>query len=269
MIQRRSCAALAFWLGACVLNGQTTARTGALTAAVTANAKVAPPAGNQKDAVEQIVRDYIMEHPELLMESLQRFQQNAKTAEAQRNREMVVARQADLTKDALTPVAGNPKSQVTLTAFFDYRCGFCKKVMADLLPLTKPDSPVRVVFKEFPILGPESTTATRAALAAAKQGAYLEFHKALMSTPEAISMETLEAVAGRLKLDVAKWKADMAAPELEQTIQANHELAASIGVQATPTFVAGSELVAGAMDAAGFRALIERAKGQPKAAVGK
>lgn len=264
MIQRRSCAALAFWLGACVLNGQTTARTGALTAAVTANAKVAPPAGNQKDTVEQIVRDYIMEHPEVLMESLQRFQQNAKTAEAQRNREMVVARQADLTKDAITPVAGNPKSQVTLTAFFDYRCGFCKKVMADLLPLTKPDSPVRVVFKEFPILGPESLTASRAALAAARQGAYVPFHQALMGTQEAISLEVLEAIAVKLKLDTARWKADMASPEVERAIQTNQELAASIGVQATPTFVAGTELAPGALDAGGFRALIEKAKAQVK-----
>ena len=212
-----------------------------------------------KATLDQTIRDYIMQHPEVLMESLRRGQEATKTAEAQRAKETIAARKADLAADAITPVAGNANSDVTLTFFFDYRCGYCKKVTADLLPLTQADSRVRVVFKELPILGPESETASRAALAAAKQGAYVPFHQALMSHQGAFSMEALEEVARGVKLDVARWKTDMTGAEVEQAIRANQALAASIGIQATPSFVAGSELVAGAMDAQGFTALIRRA----------
>lgn len=249
--------ALTLLAAACVTYGQTPSR------------KAPPPApaaaANLKQTVEQIARDYILEHPGILMESLRRFQENTKAAEAQKSRQMISARKAELRADSLTPAAGNPASDVTLTVFFDYRCGFCKKVTSELLPLTEANSRVRVVFKEFPILGPESKAASRAAMAAARQGAYLEFHKALMNSGGgALSADSLEEIARNLKLDVAKWKADMASPETEKAIQANHQLASAIGVQATPTFVAGDELIAGALDAKGFATLIDKAKSQPQ-----
>ena len=249
-------AALAFLVAALALDAQTPTQT-----RVAASVRAQPAAGVSQDkaAVDQMIRDYIMQHPEVLMESLRRGQERTKAAESQQAREAIVARQAELAGDLVTPAAGNAKSSVTLTFFFDYRCGYCKKVTADLAPLIKPDSPVRVVFKELPILGPESEAASRAALAAAKQGAYVPFHQALMSHQGAFSMEALEEVAREVKLDVARWKADMTGAEVDQAIRANQALAASIGIQATPSFVAGSELAAGALDAKGFAALIGRA----------
>jgi protein-disulfide isomerase len=268
MIHRRTRATasqrllLSLLVAACLSNGQTVTGNSAAKADGPAQSKVPLAPDHIKETVEHIARTYILDHPELLVESLRRMQENSKVAETQRTKEMLSARKTELAKDLFTPAAGNASSDVTLTFFFDYRCGYCKKVTADLIPLTQADSKVRVVFKELPILGPESETASRAALAAAKQNAYLEFHKALMGHQGAFSLEALEEIARGVKLDVAKWKADMAAPEVEQAIRANQELAASIGIQATPTFVAGSELAAGALDAKGFAALIDRAKAQ-------
>lgn len=251
--------ALTFLAAACATYGQTTPSGKAPAAAA-----APPPAANLKQTVEQIARDYILEHPDVLMESLRRFQENTKAAEVQKNKQMISARKAELRADSLTPAAGNPASDVTLTVFFDYRCGYCKKVTSELLPLTEANSRVRVVFKEFPILGPESMAAARAAMAAARQGAYLEFHKALMNSGGALSADSLEEIARNLQLDVPRWKADIASPEIEKAIQANHQLASAIGVQATPTFVAGDELIAGALDAKGFATLLEKAKNQPQ-----
>ena len=244
-------------LVALALNAQTPAR-------VAAKVRAQPPAAvhQEKASVDQMIRDYIMQHPEVLMESLRRGQERTKAVESQQAKEAIVARQAELAADLVTPAAGNAKAAVTLTFFFDYRCGYCKKVTADLLPLTQASSPVRVVFKELPILGPESETASRAALAAARQGAYIPFHQALMSHQGAFSMEALEELARGAKLDIAKWKTDMSGAEVDQAIRANQALAASIGIQATPSFVAGSELAAGALDAQGFAALIAKAKSQ-------
>ncbi len=237
---------LSFSLGACLLNGQTSSAPS--------------PAPALKETVEKIVRDYILENPALVMESLRGLQEKSRAAEALKSRGAISARQAELAKDNLAPAAGDLSSNVTLTFFFDYRCGYCKKVTADLLPFTKAGSPVRVVFKELPILGPESEAAARAALAAGKQKAYLPFHQALMGHQGAFTQGAFEEIARSLGLDVTQWKADLGAPDVGQTIQLNQELAASIGIQATPSFVAGTELAAGALDAKGFAALIERAK---------
>ena len=112
-----------------------------------------PPAQCLKNTVEQIIRDYIPQHPEVVVESLRGAREKTRAAKADKARGAITTRQTELAKDLLTPAAGNPSSGVTLTFFFDYRCGYCKKVTADLLPLTQADSPVRVVFKEDPSWG--------------------------------------------------------------------------------------------------------------------
>lgn len=238
---------LTLTLGSRLVNGQTSPSA---------------PAPALKETVEQIVRDYIMQHPDVVMDSLRGMQERSRAAEALKARDAISGKKEELGGDALTPVAGNPSSDVAMTFFFDYRCGYCKKVTADLMPFTKADSPVRVIFKEFPILGPESEFASRAALAAARQKVYLPFHQALMQHQGAFTPEGLEEIARGLKLDIAKWKSDMAAPEVDQAIRANQALAASVGIQATPSFVAGTELAPGALDLQGFRSLIDRAKAE-------
>jgi protein-disulfide isomerase len=166
--------------------------------------------------------------------------------------------------DPASPVAGK-RDGVTLIEFFDYRCGYCKKVDPIVTELLAQNPTVRVVYKVFPILGAESLTAAKAGLAANKQGAYEQFHKALIAARESITMDFLEKIAGEVGLDFARLKADMASPEVEKEISDNMKLAQALNIQATPTFIAGSELIRGAVDAVQLRALVVKAEAARKA----
>jgi protein-disulfide isomerase len=129
-----------------------------------------------------------------------------------------------------------------------------------VLELTAEDSGAYVVFKELPILGPESAMAASAALAAHKQGAYVEFHKALMTAAEPISMPAIEQLASKLALDVDKLRRDMRSAEVGESLARNQQLAEALGVRATPAFVIGTDLISGALEPSRLRALIARAR---------
>src|SRR5690606_957408 len=129
----------------------------------------------------------------------------------------------------------------------DYRCPYCKRALPALEALLVRDPQVRVIFKELPILGPESVYAARAALAAHRQGRYVEFHRRLMAAP-AVNEATVKAIAGQLKLDFARLQADMRHPEVEQAIQRTFRLAEALEINGTPAFVVGSRIIPGAVD---------------------
>ncbi len=219
-------------------------------------------ASAETGALDTQVRQYILDHPEVLIESLKNFQAKQKLAEEERARQAVVAEQKNLVDDPSSPVAGHAGglTGVTIVEFFDYRCGYCKQVDATVLGLLQSNPNVRVVYKELPILGPDSMLAARASLAANKQAANLEFHKKLIATTEPITETVVERIATELKLDVAKLNADMRAPEIDEILMRNRELSEKLNVRATPTFVIGSEIVAGAVDAEGFQRLIAKDK---------
>ena len=166
---------------------------------------------------------------------------------------------ASLFDDAASPVAGTPTPRSTIVQFFDYKCGYCRRVSPTLSTLLEKHKNVRMIYKELPILGPESHMASRAALAAEKQGAYLAFHRELMSLNGPITPEAIEGTGRKLGLDVARLKADMSSKEVEAALMQNQRLANAIGVQSTPSFVIGGELISGAMDLTGFEELISRA----------
>jgi protein-disulfide isomerase len=212
-----------------------------------------------RPAIEQIVHQYILQHPEVLMESVRLYQDRERTAQNERSREAVLAKLTDLQKDPSSPVAG-AAGGVTLVEFFDYRCGYCKRAASTVLKLLADHPEVRLVFKEFPILGPESSLAAKAGLAANKQGGYLKFHQALMALSGPITMSAIEELAGKQGLDIAKLKAGMESPEVQSILSRNRELAHEVGVNSTPSFVIGSELVSGAIDAAAFDRLIAQAR---------
>ncbi len=149
---------------------------------------------------------------------------------------------------------------VTGVEVFDYRCGFCKKAESAIRKLLADHPDIQLVFKEFPILGPESSVAAKAGLAAHKQGGYLKFHQALMALPGPITMVAIEELAGKQGLDVSKLKTDMESPEVQAILARNRDLGRDLGVKSTPSFVIGSELVQGAMDAAAFERLIAQAQ---------
>ena len=182
------------------------------------------------------------------------------TRPEERQRETLKAQQAILTQDPDSPVIGNPDGDVVVVEFFDYRCGYCKKVVNDLRQVVESDGNIRLVMKEFPILGPESQLAARAALASAKQGRYEEFHFALMTARGQINEASIMAIAEDSGLDIDRLKQDMEGEEIDALLQKNFELAQSLGIRGTPAFVIGDELYPGALDLQSLKALITKAR---------
>jgi protein-disulfide isomerase len=212
-----------------------------------------------RSEVEQIIREYILQHPELLMESVRGYQEREQIAAQQRSREAIAAKHRELFEDKAAPVSGKADAKVTIVQFFDYNCGYCRRVTPTVVKLLEENQDVRMIFKEMPILGPDSHLAARAALAAQKQDAYFKFHRALMDLKSPSTATAIEETGRKLGLDVARLKTDMDSPEIQAILAKNQQLAAALGVQSTPSFVIGNELVPGAMDLAGFQALIAKA----------
>jgi protein-disulfide isomerase len=199
----------------------------------------------QKQQIETIVKDFLLEHPELLREMSEKLQ-------AKEQQEADVARSGSLKENAKLifkagndPVAGNPKGDVTVVEFMDYNCGWCKKSVDEIVKLTEDDKNVRVVMKEFPIFGAGSDYAARAALASVKQGKYWDLHRALFKQETQVTQDVVDEVAASLGIDVAKMKTDMDSKEIKDIILANHELAKSLKIEGTPAFIVDEEVVPG------------------------
>jgi protein-disulfide isomerase len=215
---------------------------------------------DQQRDIERIVREYINRNPEIIVEALQAAEAKLKTDEASRAKQALSEREKDIYADPATPVIGNPKGDVTLVEFFDYRCPYCKQVHPALLALLGEDKQLRVVLKEFPILGKESVFASRAALASIRQDKYEPFHNALMALHGQLSDEVVMKTAASVGLDVDRLKTDMARPEIEAQIKSTYELAQALEVHGTPAFVVGGELIPGAVDVATLRRRIAEAR---------
>lgn len=156
----------------------------------------------------------------------------------------VAARWQALANAPGSPVLGNRNGDVTIVAFFDYACPYCRAAEPRLLALLRADRRIKLVMKEFPILTPESLPAARMALAAARQGQYDAFHQGLMTMPGRLNIVDMEALARSLKLDMARLKRDMAAPEVTDEIIANFNLARGIRAFQTPTYIVNRRILA-------------------------
>lgn len=232
----------------------------ALTLAATRSPVLAEDAlsADQVDAVETLIHDYIMDHPEIILEAVKAMRAREEAAVKASAKQALVARRGELIGDATAPVAGNPDGDVTLIEFFDYRCGYCKAALTVVRQILREDPDLRMVFKEFPILSKESRVAARAALAAERQGLYFEFHNALMGARGSYSMDHILEVAEEVGLDTDQLVEDMKDPAIEAAIGANADLARALGITGTPTFVVGDQLHPGALDIKTLRELIER-----------
>jgi protein-disulfide isomerase len=211
------------------------------------------------DQVEAIVRDYLMREPQIIYDALQELQRRETAAEAERRKVALTARKDDLFHSAASPVGGNPEGDVTLVEFFDYRCGYCRRVVGSLRALVDQDEDLRVVFKEFPILGEDSVRAARAALAAERQGLYMPLHFALMATDD-LSMDGIMQAAAGVGLDTGQLAQDMESPEVQAEIAATYELARALGIEGTPAFVIDDELIPGAVSQERLASLIDEAR---------
>jgi protein-disulfide isomerase len=216
---------------------------------------------DQKGQIEKIVHDYLIAHPEVIKEAIVALQAKEEAEKADTQSQAVSANKGAIFSDAATPVAGNPIGDVTLVEFFDYHCPYCKAVAEPLAQLLKEDKGVRLVLKEFPILGDDSKLAAKAALAAAAQGKYWEFHQALLEHRGPFDADIIKAIAGKVGLDAKKLLADMADAKTQPLIDSNRKLADSLDIGATPTFIIGDQVVEGAIPLDQIKALIKKARG--------
>jgi len=226
---------------------------------LTQDAKAVFDAG-QTEAIERLIHDYLLAHPEVLVEALHSYEQRQQAAETDRLRAAVVAEAAALNEDPAAPVLGNPEGDVTLVEFFDYRCPYCKRMTGIIDELIQSDPNLRLVMKEFPILSRESVQAARAALAAGKQEKYQAFHFALMEDGGSFTDDEIMAVAAAVGLDVARLRSDMQDPEIEAALRRTHGLAQKIGITGTPAFVVGDTILPGAVSIEQLRSLIAEAR---------
>ena len=214
----------------------------------------------QKPAFEELIRDYILANPEVVVEALQVYEEKRKLAEQEAAKEMVTTRWEELANDPFTPVVGNPDGDVTVIEFFDYRCPYCISVAGNLRANVQADGNIRLVMKEFPILGPESEYAARVALAASKQGEYEKVHFAFMSTKSKVTKDSALKLAEKIGLDMDRLRADMESEEISQEIKNNRRLATELQIRGTPSFVIGDNVVRGAVDMAKFRRIVEQVR---------
>jgi protein-disulfide isomerase len=208
---------------------------------------------DQREELGEIIRDYLIENPEVLREAVLALERKEQEVAAAAATAAISERGAEIYRSDGDLVAGNPYGSVTMAEFFDYNCGYCKRSMSDVLELIKSDDDLRVVFKEWPILGEDSRFAAKAALASRRQDKYWEFHLALMQTRSVNEATTLE-VAERIGLDVEQLKADMQHPDVSAVIDRNMRLAAALGIQGTPAFFIDDQMIAGAV---GYDALAQ------------
>ena len=213
----------------------------------------------QRGEIEQIVRDYLLKNPEVLLEVMEELERRQKAAAQHDSRQRIQQYQAALFRAPHDFVA-NPDGAVPVVEFFDYQCGFCKRVFPSMLRLQAEGKNARVIFKELPILGEMSVYATRAAYAARKQGRYMEMHNALMGVQGRLDQATVHRLAGDLGLDVDRLRQDMRDPEIQKAIDANLELARALGIRGTPTIVIGDTLVPGAIEYDAMAQLISEAE---------
>lgn len=201
-------------------------------------------------AIEKIVRDYLKKNPEIVVEAIEAYRKKRRQQEEATVRNTLSARSAELNHDPHSAVGGNPKGDVTVVEFFDYRCGVCKRAHVVVAKMMERDTNIRRVYKEWPILGADSLFASRAAIASRKQGdkKYLAFHDAMMESRKPLTNKTVIDIAGRIGLDQDKLKIDMRSSDVEQTIQRNYALASALKLNGTPSFVIGGQLLRGARD---------------------
>lgn len=248
--------AIALLAGLVVIGGQAVAPPPAVAQAQPATAPVtAAPAtadapanftSEQKQAIEKIIKNYLVANPEVFLEAQTALETKMEKDQAEKLKSAIAGNAREIYRDPNAAVAGNPNGDITVVEFFDYNCGYCKRGLHDVIKLVEADPKVRVVFKELPILSKGSEEASRVALAAGKQGKYWDMHRAMLETKGQMNEAAALQIATKLGLDIPKLKQDMASPEIEAEIKKSEALAKKMGVNGTPHFLVGDRAIPGA-----------------------
>jgi protein-disulfide isomerase len=218
-------------------------------------------AGPSRAELQSIIREYIVTHPEVLQEAMAEFEKRQAMAETEKARGAIKTHAQALFNSPRHVIVGNRNGDVTLVEFFDYNCGYCKQALADLNTLMTSDPKLRVVLKEFPVLGAGSLEAAQVGVAVRMQDPtgekYLAFHSKLMSSRGQADKARAIAAAREVGVDVARLEADLNSDEIKASLEESFKLAESLGLNGTPSYVVGNDVVIGA---AGLNALKEKIK---------
>lgn len=213
-----------------------------------------------KDEFGRRVKEYLLEHPEVIAEAINRLEARQRDQEAKLAKAALQSHADEVFRDPEDPVSGNPNGDATLVEFFDYNCPYCKAMAPVMTQAENADPKLRIVYKEFPILGPNSLFAAKAALAANKQGKYVALHRALYQVRGHVDENAVLQVAKSIGLDLPRLKKDMQAPEIGARIDKNMKLARILGINGTPGFAIGDKVLSGAMDLQSVQATIAAAR---------
>ena len=220
-----------------------------------------PVSKSEQEAIEKIIREYLLKNPSVIREAMAALQQQEEKEKIETAAANIKTLRAEIYSDADSPVVGNSKGDVTVVVFYDYFCSYCKKTLPALRTLTAQDASVKIIYKEFPIMGLQSLVAAKAALAAGRQGKFEAFHQAMLESDSA-SDEAVKAIADRLGLDCAKLQKDMNDPWISAAIDRNISLAASLNINGTPAYLVGDQFVPGAIESDALARIVasQRAK---------
>ena len=206
----------------------------------------------QKKEMGQIIRQYLLKNPEVLREAFQALEKKEKLAQLNQAQKAIVEKADIIFRSKGDLVMGNPNGKTTMVEFFDYNCGFCKRSLPDILRLAAEDKDLKIVLKEFPILGPGSMFAARAAIASKMQNKYLELHLAMIKKRGTVNEAAVLKAAQSIGLDMKKLQKDMKSDAVSKIIQENHSIARALNINGTPAFIIGDQLLPGAV---GFETL--------------
>jgi len=217
--------------------------------------------GAANGELQSMMRDYIVGHPEVLQEAMAELDKRTQVAEGEKARSAVKNNAEAIFNSPRQVTVGDKQGDVTLVEFFDYNCGYCKHALSDLTTLMKNDSKLRVVLKEFPVLGPGSVEAAQVAVAVRMQDPtgekYMAFHQKLLGGRGQADKSHALAAAQESGVDMARLDTDMASDEVKKSLEESFKLAEQLGLNGTPSYVVGSDVVVGAV---GLAALQEKVK---------
>ena len=210
---------------------------------------------SQRGEIETIIKSYLLAHPEVLEDATNELSRRKAEADAKKHEETITENAETIYNSPRGVTLGNKDGDVTFVEFFDYNCGYCKRAMADMLDLLKEDPKLKVVLKEFPVLSEGSVEAAKVAVAVRMQDPkkYLDFHQKLLGGRGPADKARAMAAAKDAGLDTAKIEKDLASPEVKATIEENLKLAEDMGLNGTPSYVIGKQIVVGAVGLDGLR----------------
>ena len=214
--------------------------------------------GFSKEDIEDMIYEYIMENPEIILESVDNLRKKMEASSIESDN-FLKDEFNTFANDNNIPNFGDPNAKVIIIEFVDYNCGYCKKSLDAITRLLNSELSLKVSFRDYPILSASSKFAAKAALAAKKQGKYFELHSELLNVKGNLSEEKILEMAKNIDIDVAKLKIDMEDPEIAVIIQNNENLAKKLNIRGTPTFIINGKLYAGALEFDKLRALIDKA----------